>query len=230
MNSVLNKGEFELFIIISWQIWFLRNRARLGERGPKPSDVVEWCSSFWVNFEAVNGESRKPSVKREIIKWKPPDMTWLKVNVDAGVQKEDGSWRLAAVARNWRGQVQRARLKVLRSRVEPIVAELWAILEGIKLGGDLNGACFGVESDCLGAVSAISKPSPGIFDWDGVLDSISSLALVSNCRGVSFVCREANRLAHCLAKSSQVLGSSAVWNEALPLDASVVAIAEMPIP
>ncbi|XP_062080600.1 uncharacterized protein LOC133785369 [Humulus lupulus] len=230
MNSVLNKREFELFVIISWQIWFLRNRARLGERGPKPSDVVEWCSSFWVNFGAVNGKSRKLSVKRENNKWKPPDMEWLKVNVDVGVQKEDGSWKLAAVARNWRGQVQGVRLKVLRSRVEPMVAELWAILEGMKLGGDLIGACFGVESDCFGAVGAICKPSPGIFDWDGVLDSISSLAHVSNFRGVSFVCREANRLAHCLAKSSQVLGSSAVWNEALPLDASAVAIAEMPIP
>lgn len=78
----------------------MRNKARLGERGLKPSNVVEWCSSFWVNFGEANGKSRKPLVNRANMKWKPHHMKRVKVNVDVGVQKEDESWKLVAVARD----------------------------------------------------------------------------------------------------------------------------------
>ena len=67
-------------------------------------------------------------------------------------------------------------------------------------------------------MGAISKAIPSTFDWDGLVCSISSLA---DLRFV-FVRREANRLAHCLAKTSLDSGSSAVWTEDLCFEASAV--------
>ena len=107
--------------------------------------------------------------KKVDIKWHPPDTLCLKINVDAGWCKSGNFWVCAAVARDSRENCKGFRSKLVHASVEPFVAELMAVKEGLRLGMDLDAGRFGVESDCKNVVIAASSPPVGCFDWDSLL-------------------------------------------------------------
>ncbi|XP_062085639.1 uncharacterized protein LOC133791738 [Humulus lupulus] len=190
--------------------------------------MIEWCSRFWANFKSINSKSFSDVKCKTEIKWHPPDTNCLKVNVDAGLSKEKGRWGCAAVARDSFGQFRGFRSLLLDRPVEPFVAELIAIRVGMNLGLELGPASFSVESDSLNAVQAISSPTEGYRDWDGLTQSLLALMASPRFLGCSFVRREANNLAHFLAKLTLEMGDSVEGNMALPLAARSVLQRDLP--
>ena len=73
----------------------------------------------------------------------------------------------------------------------------------------MGGVSFGLESDCINAVNAFVRPKEGCWDWECLMNEIRLMASQLNFRGITFVCREANLLAHCLAQVTMKMGESA---------------------
>lgn len=46
MKQILFKEESEFFIIISWQLWNIRNRLMHGGCSPNSKEVISWCSTY----------------------------------------------------------------------------------------------------------------------------------------------------------------------------------------
>lgn len=90
--------------------------------------------------------------------------------------------------------------------VSPLAAEVLVVKGGISLGHSLKPGGFMVESDCLSVISLVSRPAVGCSDLDGVVRDPVNAWEAARKPKVCFVRREANGLAHCLAKSISVEG------------------------
>lgn len=188
----LNKRDFDLFDIISWNIWFIRNKAIRGNTEPDPREFIRWCCDFLENSIREPSVSVSDKISSPIPKWSPPPVGLLKINVDACEDRAGGGWKMAAVARCWNGEVVRWGVRRSSHPLSPLAAELLAIKKGILLGRSLDLGSFCVESDCASALALINLSAPGCSDLDGVIGDIKSGVASSCCIRISFVRREAN--------------------------------------
>lgn len=108
-------------------------------------------------------------------RWSPPNGVFWKLNSDAACSKEVSMTSLGMICRNFEGKVTVAASKALDVRLEAHIAELWAILEGLKLVISLGCTMLVVESDCQLAINFINKVSLIWSDSEAIVLSIWSL-------------------------------------------------------
>ncbi|KAK1354388.1 hypothetical protein POM88_047644 [Heracleum sosnowskyi] len=154
MSNVLqntSRDKFEVFVAISWQIWISRNKVLHGEKIPHVEDLVEWCYGYVADFRK---QCEPITEKYEVVtsKWDPPLHNCLKINVDASISAGGVGCGVVAVLRDECGKVIQGRSVYFHRAYKPLVAELYAIKEGILLAKDLDISNFSVESDCANAV------------------------------------------------------------------------------
>ncbi|KAM6592314.1 hypothetical protein CsatA_000017 [Cannabis sativa] len=106
---------------------------------------------------------------------------------------------------------------VLPREQSPLQLALLAILWGIQAGMQRRIPRFSIESDCLEVVQLIQKKEDGCRDVDCLLDQIRVLLSHDCVIGISFVFREANKVAHVLANHALVHKASAMWIGVNPL-------------
>ena len=235
IKSCYNRDELELFSVISWHLWSIRNKSLLGEKKPSPADLLEWCHKYWDHFSKEKPSNSEAKAVNRRVKWDPPPPGLFKINTDAGQGSAGDCWNLAAVARDGTGMCVGVRSARIHRPVSPLAAELLAIKEGLLLGAELvagrqSEPSFWVESDCLQAVSEVSRPEVACSDREATVLSLKVLMADLSCKGVKFVPREANRLAHSVAKSTLSLGGSVDRSGNFPIEAWPVLMADMPSP
>ncbi|KAK1354385.1 hypothetical protein POM88_047641 [Heracleum sosnowskyi] len=150
-NENTSRDKFEVFVAISWQIWISRNKVLHGEKIPNVEDLVEWCYGYVADFRK---QCEPITEKYEVVtsKWDPPLHNCLKINVDASISAGGVGCGVAAVLRDECGKVIQGRSVYFHRAYKPLVAELYAIKEGILLAKDLDISNFSVESDCANAL------------------------------------------------------------------------------
>ena len=216
MRNTLSKSDFELFAVVSWNIWFNRNRAIRGEQEPDPGAFFKWCFNFWESFAKARVGSGGVSTGKAPIIWAPPSEGTFKINVDAGEVSGDDSWRVAAVVRNWAGEVVRWSVRHVQQPLSPLAEELLAVKEGVRLGCGLNLQQFCVESDCASAVSLLKNQTQGCSDMDGVIRDIMLASENGGCKSFCYVNRKANSLAHNLAKRTPCIAGNVFSSDVIP--------------
>ncbi|XP_062118438.1 uncharacterized protein LOC133832064 [Humulus lupulus] len=227
LRNVLKRDDFELFAIISWQIWYIRNKTIRGEVEPKPEALVEWCYNFWGKSVVQNGKKDGGKLDRTRVKWEPPPPGSVKINVDAGCLEEGRSWISAAVVRDDRGSFVGGQVSCQNQPLSALGAELVAVREGLCLGWQMGLKSFSVESDCSSAVSLSNRPLVFCNELEGVITDIKNLVEKSGCKEISFVGREANCLAHGLAKTTSWKGVTACSVGCVPSELFSVYKAEL---
>ena len=222
--------DFEVFIAASWHMWQVRNKSLHGEKVHFSRDLVEWCYKYIDDYKKVNS-SHKPGKNDSVkSKWRPPQHDCFKINVDASISKGHIGCSVATVLRNEKGSIIEARSRYFHRAFSPLVAELYAIKEGLVMAADMKISNFSIESDCANAVSLLNKSYYGCSDFDGLVDKIKTLTPRVGFKSVDYVARSANGLAHCLAKIASSSRASAVWNRDIPSVARSVFLADLPIP
>ena len=88
IKTVFNKEDLELFAIISWHIWFDRNKEIIGDIRPRPSEMVEWCYRYWESFCVPKLGRPGICANRGSTRWVAPPVGMMKVNVDAGCRRD----------------------------------------------------------------------------------------------------------------------------------------------
>ncbi|XP_062118476.1 uncharacterized protein LOC133832109 [Humulus lupulus] len=210
LRSNCTQEDFEFFCVLSWQLWNIRNKMI--------RDYIE-----------THGHSSGSSARRAVQRWNPPSPGSVKINVDAGFSAEKGAWSAATVARDHLGSCVGVRSCVWERSFSPLVAELTAINEGLRLGLEMGFRDFFVESDCLQAVNLVNRAEVDCNDMEGLIRSCKLGISAIECKGDGFACRSANRLAHFLAKFTLLNGDSAGWNGGLPSAACSALMADLPV-
>uniref|UniRef100_A0A803Q3X2 Reverse transcriptase n=1 Tax=Cannabis sativa TaxID=3483 RepID=A0A803Q3X2_CANSA len=199
-----DKDKFEFFLVLTWNIWNVRNNVIHGGTAPMAGEMVDWCRTYLTEFQG-GGAAAMSRVRSENSKWGAPDLGQMKINVDARVKSGGGVSGIGCVVRESGGRSLYASSTVVNREIAPLQLELQAILLGLQVGIQRKIHRFSIESNYLQAIQLIQRKDEGCLDVDCLLDQIRTLLLYDSVDGISFVFREANRVAH-------VLGNYALTN------------------
>uniref|UniRef100_A0A803NSE2 RNase H type-1 domain-containing protein n=1 Tax=Cannabis sativa TaxID=3483 RepID=A0A803NSE2_CANSA len=141
----------------------------------------------------------------------------ITINVDACHRMEDKSATTGIVIRGNDGVVQDVRPPVTPITTSPLIAELYAIRDGIRTGIQRRLPRFRIESNCLCAVQLILDKEEGCQDVDGLLHEVRLLTQHPSVAEIKFVYRECNQVAHLLANYDLVNKVSVMWIGVSPL-------------
>jgi ribonuclease HI len=145
-----------------------------------------------------------------------PDPRVLKLNVDATFYVEDGAGAVGAVVRDFEGRMLAAQCMMLPHIPSAAMFEAYAMKEGLTLVERLGCSRVIAESDSIETVEACN----GEQRWwnDSAAIFADCIDIVTNIGDISFRCcpRDANQVAHELAKYSYAHKISCNWDDDPP--------------
>ncbi len=130
--------------------------------------------------------------------WKAPPLHSIKFNIDAAITHTGAI--IAAVARYSDGAIFQCWMKHLPT-ADPCIAETTALVWALELARAVNLSDILIESDAKISVDAFH----GVADYipwkiQSLISNARTLALKFSSVSLNWVCREANGVAHSLAK------------------------------
>jgi len=142
--------------------------------------------------------------------WIKPSLGVGKINWDAAISKETDKMGVRVVIRDGNGLVVAARTKVIPYIIDLAAAEAIAAGEAVVLAQDVGGSRILLEGDSLVIVLALGARDSSFRVYGQVLDDIKSLFSYFSLVEVQHIRRNANWVAHVLAKYalSQLLNNT----------------------
>ncbi|KAF4362684.1 hypothetical protein G4B88_028737 [Cannabis sativa] len=140
---------------------------------PKSLDIIEVVTTLQQGNKMIKDHTGP-------IWWETPEVGNLVVNMDAALDDQ---------------------MKTNNSGVNPLLAELRAIEEGLLWVNKLHLYKFSI-SDCLNAINRVNMSLMNRGDLEFFTLKIRNELLNPNCKGLYFIPRTCNRVAHCLAKQA----------------------------
>ena len=122
--------------------------------------------------------------------------------MDAALFKTQGAAGIGVVARNSEGVVVAWRQKRIQHLICPETAEALAVLEGVRLTGQLGWQKVSIESNCLSIIKAINSTEVCLLAAGHLIDEIKGLSSSFSVISFDHAYRTANFEAHFLAKSA----------------------------
>ncbi|XP_060964627.1 uncharacterized protein LOC133033648 [Cannabis sativa] len=188
-----------------WAVWKMRNEVVWNSISPSCEEVIhiaqvnflDWCNAQQLEKETLPGSNL---VLPE--NWSPPTFPSVKVNVDGALFNSNGRYGVGMVARCAAGVMLQARTVLKSSVLQPHEVEAIGIKEAlswIKANG-WDGVVL--ESDCLRVISDIKSNKNMVSPYGHIISDCKALCAEVNNLSLSCVKRSANRVAHCLARSS----------------------------
>ncbi|XP_042950614.1 uncharacterized protein LOC122282698 [Carya illinoinensis] len=179
-------------------------------------------SSTWNPFLSKNSREHKATIEATKIKqryrcqWQPPPEGVLKLNIDGALFSDQCKAGIGAVLRDKEGKVIFAASKSEPAIADPMEIELLAMLRGLQLCVSLGITSLQVESDSLLTVQELEKEGYSTTLWGGLIQEVKSLLQRYPNWSIQHKGREANGVAHCLARFAWNLDDICIWWNSVP--------------
>ncbi|XP_074290167.1 uncharacterized protein LOC141616904 [Silene latifolia] len=124
-------------MVILWACWNGRNEQYYGDGRTNVLDIARCVAdkalSYWEEWKKTQLECEidKSVHIEEIVKWKPPQRGFWKINVDAAIMGEMGSG-MGMVIRDFEGKVERAGVVQVYEKWTPEITEAKASEFGLR--------------------------------------------------------------------------------------------------
>ena len=160
--------------------------------------------------------------------WTPPPPGWLKINFDGATFKDRKLAGLGGVIRNDNGLIMAAFTQTIPLPTSVEMVEVLAARSALVLAKELCLNQVLLESDSEIIINALSNGGRDSSSYGHILLDIK--LLTPAFMGVSFCHsrRQANKVAHRLARSACNFPPLQVWMEELPMEAVSVYFADLP--
>ncbi|KAK3211234.1 hypothetical protein Dsin_015940 [Dipteronia sinensis] len=167
-------------------------------------------------------------VRCKNVVWTPPSPGFYKVNCDAAIDVRGGRIGFGFI-RDSTGSVMASSSQVMTGYFNAQAAEAIAILRGIHFSTDCGSSPCYVESDAEVVVRWINESSHLDSMCGAILAEIilSSSEMIGLC--FNYVPRQANQVAHLLAKNALLLTANRFWMEEYPCCVTRMVQADMPV-
>lgn len=193
--------------IVLWGIWMARNRKVWDGNNLTPELAIQ--SSVrqvdqWREAQADKGKVTIRTSERQVgaVQWKAPENGRVKINVDASVYAGIPHYGVGLIIRDHLGQFYKARVLRVGGEVTAFEAVTKGVLEALKWAVDLGLSHVEVESDSLLTVRHIREGNMNYLEVGRLLQECRNLLVSHPNFGVSHVRKQANKVAHSLARVS----------------------------
>lgn len=207
----LQVGFAELVITAAWYIWWERRQLVHGEAVQRPARSGMAIAALTKNYKLA---TKKDSVLRQ--GWKKPPEGKVMVNVDAGFDEMGGCGTVGSVIRDCSGGVLAAAHSFVPHLVDAPMAEAFALKEGLMLAQQIGCNRLIIQSDCMEVVQIMT---------DGGFTANSAAAIYEDCNilwsgfadiTIEHCSREANQVAHNLARRAREYETNCTWVDEPP--------------
>jgi ribonuclease HI len=185
---------------------------------------------FWLdwvqlqNFQQQN-TARHAQVQQQE-RWQKPPAGWFKCNTDAAFHDASNRTSAGWILRNYTGNFVMAGTAWYQGKYSIIEGEAQALLEAMRTM-EQNGFSHVIfETDSKNVVDAIHNIRLGISEFSSIISHIRNVLSLNQNSVVKFVRRQANMVAHNLARAAIVWASRYVF-DVLPLCITLLVNNEM---
>ncbi|KAL3820633.1 hypothetical protein ACJIZ3_006538 [Penstemon smallii] len=199
VHSKSDAKEFGLFAVISWWIWFSRNKFIWKASDIQPLTLCAFAGNFFTRFQQSVLRNSSPKPNRALGSWSSPPNGYIKVNMDAACNN-DGVIGIGLIARDCVGDCVGWRGITINLPLSPEASEAMAALRAVEFSLEKGWRNLIIEGDCLSVIQGISdlKLSAGVLG--SIFEDIIVLAKDFHSFKALHVFREHNVAAHSLAK------------------------------
>lgn len=151
------------------------------------------------------------------IKWTPPVGQLLKVNTDAAVRVLNKKSGIGVIFRNEKGEIMGTCLRWIPYVIDVDVVEAMAVREALTVALDVGFSALEVESDSEKVIQMLTHSEKNNSEMDLIGREIGFLAARLTYVSFRHVRRQANLVAHALAKMAVDEEQTGIWLEELPV-------------
>ncbi|KAL8124564.1 hypothetical protein AgCh_012282 [Apium graveolens] len=176
-------------------------------RIPQRSTTVHRVEKDLAIGVAANGGNDKQVNDR---KWKPPDAGYSKINVDASVYEGHHSFAVGMVLREGHGKYIAGKVMRCEGQVSVLEAEVSCIVEALLWALENTEGLVSVESDSLLGVRALNQGLENLLEIGDLINQGVDMLRSNDRLSVSFVRKQANKVAHSMARVPCQINTSIV--------------------
>ncbi|KAK2423594.1 hypothetical protein QL285_034041 [Trifolium repens] len=218
-----------LFAMLTWVLWQNRNNKvwnteqETGRNlGLKARHL--WCE--WRDVQYLQQGVQHNEQQQLIHRWEKPQQGWYKCNIDASFHRALNKTSTAWCLRDHLGRFVMAETTWLDGNYSTIEGEAKALLEAMRAMEHRRISNVIFETDAKSVVDAINSFHGGNSEFSLLVSSITNLLSFGQNFVVKFIKRQANMVAHSLARAA-ISWSSRCTFEAIPTCISYLVINEM---
>lgn len=199
-------GKLAQIATILWGIWSARNMRVWQDKIVTTQLAMQWSVmqvKQWRDSQQSKILRNKAGVQvseNEVVKWHPPTEGRMKINVDAHVITGLSWFSVGLIIRDHEGRFIRARTRKVAGKVSVVEAEARGLLEALRWANSLGFHGVDVESDSKNSVHAINNTVENYLEVGAIFQECRSLLSDRRDISISFVKKQANKVAHILAR------------------------------
>lgn len=223
------KKKRELCSTLCRNIWNQRNLFLFEGKFESPRILNLQAQSQVLNFQATQQSNLTiPTPSDWARKRQLPPLNTFKVNWDTALDISSKAFGLGGIARNELGQVLASFCFKPKAVSNPIIAEAQALKKSMLICAELGFKSLLFEGECLDVVNwtnFLLEPPPYIRP---IIFDIRNLLQLHTDWKISFTHREANFVAHILAKMACNVSSDCIWIEECPSNVRSYVLLDLP--
>jgi hypothetical protein len=152
LAKVCPRREAAAIICGMWALWVARNRRHHGEQPIQVQQAVLWARDTAFDLWQIMHKANEVPLEHIVVRWKPPEIDWMKCNVDGAYYPTEGSGATGLVLRDHRGAFAGARARWQKHSLNALSMEAQAVREGMEFALDKGIRKLVVATDCLEVV------------------------------------------------------------------------------
>ena len=205
-------GIPELILTGAWYMWWERNQVTHGEEIQNSQRSAMSIGALATNY----WRARKHPVMKKAEAWTCPPENMAKINVDAAYSEDEGRGSVGVIVRDFKGHFVAAQVTTLPFVADAMTAEAYALREGLCLAQYLCCNRFILQSDNVEVVTTMKEGGFSATSAAAIFHDCATLASGFDKITFEHCQRDANSVAHELAKFSFQSLSSCKWDDDPP--------------
>ncbi|XP_042964529.1 uncharacterized protein LOC122298728 [Carya illinoinensis] len=204
------------------RIWFRRNYWVFENIFREPRCVMRTAVEGYKEYIAAQEQRgcmfrQTVSCNREE-RWTKPVGQWVKVNWDAAVRIDLNKVGIGVVVRDEEREVLASLCKVVDCLHDPSVGEALALKRAVQFCDELGFSNVVLEGDAQVIVKAANNREELYTAYGNVMEEVRGFLKMRESWKIQFIHREANNVAHILAKNAFNYTTERVWIEEGPIE------------
>lgn len=218
LHEKLEEHDFIHVILVAQLIWLRINSFIFDGLFYPPSLLVQQACDSREAFESANVPRvmLASQLSPVTIQWTKPPFGSLNYNLDASLDSSGKQMGVGIVVRVESGAFKTALISTEPYICDSEVVEAIAVWRAFLFGEELGGHRSIFEGDSLNVVKAINSSEVCCRPCGNMVEALKERLLQHPDWTVSFARREANQVAHCLAKYALEVHHEMVWKEGCP--------------